>query len=411
MQPQTQTTILRKVPVAIIASSMPGFVNYAIVLFLTYQMSAADVGDYRLIISAFSLLGLASMLESTKVFVRSATEDDTSNYATVFILRLASSAGLLALASFVMFQFFDDFGIGWKSFFSLAVLSLIYHPLDLANSWFQAKRQFGRFALASIAKNLGALSVFVLLVYVGTSVIDASLLQIAFLTLANAVIFLQTVGPAIFRQLRTAFQPLRRLSSNSSREGIVLSAANALPNSLEHIDKLLIGAFFGLEALGIYTLGFSTGRFIYNSLKPALYVYYHSFVEKMPSNKANWLVFLSFTAVGVLLSVLFLFAIHNIAALAKFLPTATVTVIIFLSYGIAMVDVVYAQAFALNKHTKSNNILIANLIACFACVLLFAAATRMDTQLAMIAFASHYPLRHGLTFLILTLLKKPIGVT
>ena len=178
-----------------------------------------------------------------------------------------------------------------------------------------------------------------------------------------------------------------------------------LPNSLEHIDKMLIGHFFGLHTLGLYTIGFSTGRFIYNALKPALYIYYKSFVDRLPSGRVITVVTVVFTLFGLALSGLLLALIATVPQLAKLKGTEWVSVVLFLSYGVAMADAVYTQAYAINKATKSTHVMIANGISGVACLLLFAIALLFPAPVAMLIFAAHYGLRHMATVMILSRLK------
>lgn len=187
---------------------------------------------------------------------------------------------------------------------------------------------------------------------------------------------------------------------------MVLSLANILPGSLEHVDKIVIGAVFGLEALGLYTLGFSTGRFIYNALKPALYVYYARFVEKMPTGKLLWFIMASFTVFGLALTGAFLWGIDNLEFMHKFEGTRVVTAIMFVSYGVAMVDAVYLQAYAINKDTNSKHLLIANTLSSLACLAMFAVASQTTAFAAMVICAMHYPVRHAATIFIVSWLRQ-----
>jgi O-antigen/teichoic acid export membrane protein len=399
--------LMRNGPLAILASSMPGFVNYALILYLVYAATPAAAGDYRIAMSSFALAGLVSMQESTKLFVRSAATDDIDSYATIFLLRLTACAVFLGLGIVLLLLAPGLLGQNVShALLPVLALSLFYYPLDIFNSWYQAKQKFTAMALVACAKYLAALAAFIIAMQAGASVYQATLWQISVMLIVNFVVMWVLVGRDIFSALADNFNFSGRLKSAPSRESIVLSLANMMPSSLEHVDKVLIGSFFGLEALGLYTLGFSTGRFIYNSIKPALYIYYAKFVEKMPPKKLLRFIFWSFTAFGLLLTSGFYGAIAYVPQLNKFEGAKTVTAILFISYGIAMLDAVYTQAYALNKATNSNHVLVANTIASILCFILFAVAVQMPVFTAMILFAAHYPLRHGITVFTLGWLRQ-----
>jgi hypothetical protein len=92
--------------------------------------------------------------------------------------------------------------------------------------------------------------------------------------------------------------------------------------------------------------------------------------------------------------------------LAKFRGTESVTVVIFLSYGLAMADAVFAQAYAINPDARSSHLLVANTFASLACIGLFAIAAFLQQAVALPLFAAHYALRHGMTLFILAALHR-----
>ncbi|WP_062207322.1 lipopolysaccharide biosynthesis protein [Aureimonas sp. AU12] len=398
---------LRNGPLAIAASSLPGFVNYFIILYLTYRSSAAEVGDYRILMSFFALAGLVSVQESSKVVIRSTAMNDRDSYATIFLIRLVFSSAAL-VATLLVWALSD--AIGWDfppaGLIPIVLMSALFYPLDIFNSYFQAKRQFMTMSLVALAKYLMALVVFMVALWLGASAFQATLWQIASMVLFHLVFFANWIGRDVWESLRASFDVIGRLKSKPSRESIVLSIANLLPSSLEHVDKIVIGSVFGLEALGLYTLGFSTGRFIYNALKPALYIYYAQFVEKMPTVRMLWAVMVVFTLFGLALTGAFLWSVDNLAFMHKFQGTKLVTAIMFLSYGVAMVDAIYLQAYAINKDTNSNHLLVSNTISGFGCLLLFAAASQTTAYTAMIICSMHYPIRHGATVMIVSALRR-----
>lgn len=405
--------LLRRGPLSILASSMPGLVNYAIILLLVYSGKTADAGLYRLVFSIFSLAAILTFLDSSKVFVRAAAENNSRAMAELFVGRVYLSGLCFVLAGAVMALWF---WMGWPTAhltfttIGIALFAAFYYGVfDFYAPLLQARQEFLRFFFFSLIKYLTAFVVFGGMLAFGASVLNATLVQLGVMAGFHALFFAMVVRARLDFS-NVSFDLLPAMRQPGASEGVTLSIANALPNSLEHIDKLMIGALFGLDALGLYTLGFSTGRFIYNTLKPAIYVFYRRFVEHLPSTKVVLSVGLFFTGFGLVCAGLFYFAVQNVPALNRFKGTEVVTIIIFLSYGVAMADAVYAQAFAINRKARSSRLLSAGLWASAACLAMFALASLFPVHIALALFAAHYFVRHALTLVIL-LMGKPEGET
>jgi O-antigen/teichoic acid export membrane protein len=397
-------------PPAIFASSLPGAVNFAIILFLVYRGSAADAGQYRLIFSFFSLAGLLTLLETSKVFLRGARAGDRALMTLLFAGRIYASLLALGLAVAIALVFpglvFAKSGPELRGFIiAAAALAVIYAVFDLYAPYLQANLRFARLFWFALAKYSVAFGLFAGLVLAGVSIPAATLAQLAAMTAFHLIYFFVTLRREIDLD-RHAHRPTAMLGNTATREAATLSLANLLPSALEHVDKLVIGAVFGLEVLGIYTLGFSTGRFIYNTLKPAIYIYYRRFVERLPPLRLIVAVGIGFSIFGIVLAGAFLFLVATLPLLAKFRGTETVAVVIFLSYGLAMADAVFAQAYAINPDTQSAHLFFANTAASLACLALFVIAALLPQHLALPLFAAHYALRHGLTLLILAVLRR-----
>lgn len=397
--------LVRHGPFAMAASSLPGAVNYVAILYLTYTASAADVGSYRILFSWFALYGLASVFESNKVFIRSIAQGDQGATVSLLVTRAVCSTvalvvtlALMVLAPVVGWEVPAE--LGW-----IALIALFHYPANAYQSLFQVKSWFIRFFLSELVKFGAALCLLLVMLHMGFSILHAVMAQFALMAGFHVLFFCVSVGTSLnWTLLRSDWGAL--LMSPASREARSLSVANFLPSTLEHIDKMIVGAVFGLQTLGLYTLGFSTGRFIYNALKPALYIYYKQFVNRLPGRKLLWLLGVGFSGFGALLSIVFLWAVASLPFMAPFRGTEIVTVILFLSYGIGMVDAVYLQAYSINKDTPSRHILIANSLASLACLVLFGVAALCAGPVALALFALHYPLRHALSVVIVSMLRR-----
>lgn len=399
---------LKNAPLAIITSSLPGFVNYAVILFLTMKFSAEDVGQYRLFLSYFALLGLFSLLESSKVQIRSQVSGDMSTSSSLFLLRIIIMVGVtLLISALSMVGTFLDKKIIPDYLVVISICALLAYPTDLYLSYLQGERKFPNLAGVTFIKYVTCFIVFIVQMLLGHSIVIATISQIFLMALFNVGFCVYWMGGTIKQHIHKFINsPKEVFRSIQAKESFTLSLANVLPSSLEHIDKMLIGYLFGLEALGIYTLAFSTGRFIYNSLKPAFYIYYSHFVQYMPGRKVLLPIFLVFTVFGILLSFAFKFSLEYFLFMEKFRSGEYVVYILFLSYGIAMADAVFSQSYGINKKAISSHLLTSNISVSLICLLLFCACFWTDSRLGMIICALHYPLRHLGTIVVLWILKR-----
>jgi hypothetical protein len=398
---------LKHGPFAILASSMPGAVNYIVILYLTYFRSSADTGEYRLLFSYFSLLGLTSIYETSKVFVRSIAEDNHTATIALFANRVTFSFGTLVVVTTLHFVFARLGHPQWMPIevVWIALITLFFYPTDSYQSLYQVKSWFLLMFGTEALKYGVALIALLAMLHFGVPLVQAVMIQFMIMAGFHMLFFSLSVGH--FIDLKVLFTQWRTLLFTApAREARTISLGNFLPGTLENVDKMMIGAVFGLKTLGIYTLGFSTGRFIYNALKPALYIYYRRFVDKMPTGRLLIWVGLGFTVFGAGLAAVFLGAVHFLPIMSKFKGAQAVTVILFLSYGVGMIDAVYVQAYAINKATNSQHVLIGNTLASVACLGLFGVAAFCQAPLALVLCAFHYPLRHAASVLIIRHLRR-----
>ena len=394
---------IKNAPLAIITSALPGAVNYAVILFLTAFYTFEDVGTFRLMMSYFALLGLFSLKESSKVQVRAQADGNERSSSTLFYARLYTigiTTLIIALLSLLNLKLIPS-DLIW-----IALFSCLAYPAELFLPALQAEKRFTLLAGLSFIKYLGSLSIFVIIMIMDYSITLSCYGLIGFMSISNVVFYALYLGRTLNTYTKETASPLHVIKDKDTKESFTLSFANWLPGTLEHVDKMIIGAVFGLEVLGLYTLCFSTGRFIYNALKPAFYIYYRHFVDKLPGKKLLWIVTAAFTGFGAGLSLIFFIGTLFIPFFEKFSGGEAVVYILFLSYGIAMADAVYTQSYGINKSSKANHLLVANTAISLACLGLFALCPILSVQIALIICAAHYPIRHAGTILILSMLKN-----
>lgn len=390
-------------PFAMAASSLPGVVNYGILLYLAYASSVHDAGVYRLMIAYFTLLGLAVLLESAKLIIRASAAGDTAALGRLLVARMTFSM----LAFIVIATAHGGAGlIGIKimpaDLVWLAAIAFFYYPADMYRSVLQAERRFLTLFITDAVKYGFAFAGFVAAMWSGTSIGMATFAYLLALTV------FQLVSAAWWLRGKIKLPPLRSLwnavYSREINEAFGLSVANLLPNSLADVDKMIVGHVFGLHVLGIYSIGFSTGRFIYNSLKPSLCIYYTHFVERLPSRAALAGIFFVFSMFGVAMSAMTMFAVRTIPQFERLQSSEAVSIVMFMFYGIAMADAVYVQAYMINRHTRSWHVMVANLVGSVPCVVLFGVATYFPPPVALVLFAAHFGVRHLVAFVTLCFL-------
>ncbi|MCB1949032.1 hypothetical protein, partial [Nitrosomonas sp.] len=289
----------------------------------------------------------------------------------------------------------------------VAIFALIHYPTDLLISTFQAKKQFGLLATLIFVKYLIAFSAFLVCLSLGYGVVFSTLVQLGTMSFVNLLFFSYWLGRSVFSYLKWRYiSPYQLFQQSNIRDAFTLSVAKILPSTLEHADKMIIGFMFGLEVLGLYTLAFSTGRFIYNALKPAFYIYYRHYVDALPTVRLLKIAMVFFTMFGIGLSIIFYLCTLYVPAFAKFNGAEIVVYILFLSYGIAMVDAIYTQSYGINQNANTRHFLIANTIVSLACYLLFSLCIALPSNAAMAVCALHYTIWHAGTIWVLSNLRK-----
>jgi hypothetical protein len=392
---------LARGPFAMGAAALQGSMNYAIVLWLSFSAGLAETGAYRTLFSYYSLLALATMFESNKVFLRAAVDGDREAGTAVFANRLVFgfAAFLVVLAAWGI-----DRAVGGGCvpgvLVPIALISALVYPFDLYIADLQAGRRFQRLFLVEVAKYALALGTFVALFASGAGITGAVLGQLLVLGACNIAFFV------IHSRRRVRFRSIpgrwgAMLRSPAAGQARTYSFANMFPASLEHLDKLLVGQVFGLAFLGVYTLAYSTGRFLYNTLKPALYIYYRRFVDRMPGWALLRRVSAAFTVLGLICAAAFLLLVEFVPGMARFGDGRWVTVILFLGYGLGILHAVYSQAFALNKESVAGHSFKAHALATVASAGFLVAALLSRPAVALVLLALQYPIRDGLSVLLM----------
>lgn len=393
---QWREMLLRKGPLAIFGSALPGGANYFVILFLTFLSSDESIGVFRIIISMFALANLYAVSETSKVYIRCVAQRDKKSATSLLVNQALFSVSIfiLCLTAVLVDRFLFGGAALPDELLAVSAISALYMPTQCYMAYLQAERRFAALAATEFTK-YGSSLVSFLIAYASTGeTVTAVYSQLGTMCFWNVVLFLRF--SVRFIDFSEVFRGIRRhVLKTPAAEARVLSLSALLPGTLEHLDKFLLGYSQGLAVLGIYTLAFTTGRFFYNIIKPATYVFWRGYVDRMPTTRVLGLIWVSFTAFGAVVSGLYYLMTEYVPAMAPFREGRTVATIIFLSWGMALVNTIYTQSYAINKDRKSTDVLVANTIGTLcAAPVIIAASFIPDAGWAMIVFASFYPISH-----------------
>jgi len=141
------------------------------------------------------LLGLAAMMETNKVFIRSIVADDHVATTALFANRLLFTLGAFLL---VVVGYFVGQALGIASIsgavVAVAALSVIIYPLDSYQSLLQARGRFNLLFVSELIKYALAFAAFVVAIEVGLSVTQATLAQLCMIALCHIAYFLAGCG-------------------------------------------------------------------------------------------------------------------------------------------------------------------------------------------------------------------------
>ncbi|SFS13217.1 lipopolysaccharide biosynthesis protein [Sphingomonas jatrophae] len=385
-------------PLAILSSVLPGLSLYAATLLLGSRGDFATAGELRLYASVFGLVGILFLNEMGKFFVRHVVAGDMGEVAKLFYFRLVlavlvgGGAGIAICVALVA---------GYPDVAAMAAtiaISAVFYPADFFLTLLTAQTRF------ALLTRLNAIRyVFATGALIGVLVQHGSALH-AFL--AYTLVLAGFGLGYTWRYGRPALAGLRRFSwqevaASDVRSAAGLSAANALPNALEHVDKFIVGTLFGLHVLGIYALAFSTGRIIYNAMKPVTTIYYRWLVDHRIERHTALRLFLIGSGIGMGCMVAIWAAYSFIPALDFFRPAAAMSAIIFAGYGLALVNTGELQSEALHHGGRLRRVFWANAGSGLACYGLFLIAALLPESVALLALPGHFALRHGVSLLIL----------
>ncbi|WP_026379193.1 lipopolysaccharide biosynthesis protein [Afifella pfennigii] len=380
---------LTHAPWTLLASLSAGLSNYIILLILSAHYGLAAAGQFRLLLSLASILSLFCLKESGKVLLRSLITgvEGVARALLVHRLRwaLAGSAAGLVLAAFLAARGAargEDLAL---PLLALALLLPAIFPPDIYAQINQARRDFRRNAILSVGKYSALTAAVAVVAAMGMALPDVlALYVVALAALQNLFLFLH--------RGEMEKRPSREVAREACRESLQLSSSAVLPALAGQADKLLISYFLGLEALGLYTIGISTGRLVLNLVRPNLSIYIPVFVKKPVPDLYLGLLFLLMTAVGIVCAALAYGYFHLVLG-PDYIDAYPYAAVLLVGLGAFAAGTLAYYSAVYHAETKVAVAVRANLIQAVAIIAYLGGALLWGGEHVLLLFALSYPLR------------------
>ena len=190
------------------------------------------------------------------------------------------------------------------------------------------------------------------------------------------------------------------------RESLQLSGSGAFTVLLDNADKFLVSYFFGLEALGLYVIGISTGRLFLHFIKPTLTIYYPVLVKHRFSPSLLVGGFLGLSAIGAVTAFLARYYFEHVLG-AEYLDAYPLAVIVLLGLGVYFVGVIYYYSAIYYKDSTARIPAISNVITAIVVTIYMAIVLKFGGDYALMLCAASYPLRELVTIIVISILDAP----
>ena len=174
---------------------------------------------------------------------------------------------------------------------------------------------------------------------------------------------------------------------------------------LDNIDKFLVSYFLGLEALGLYAIGVSTGKLLLSFVKPMLVVYLADLVDNRLSRRFQWLSFALLTLVGIVLTVIMGFFMSLVFKPDEMLAYP-IAAVIWISLGIYFVGVTKYYSSIYHKDSSLKVPVITNLVSTPLIVGYLLLCLKFGGDYALILCAASYPLRELINVVAISMLSR-----
>ena len=385
-------------PWVMISSLCQGLSGYFIILILSSTYGLAAGGEFRLYLSILGMLSIFSLVDTGKIAIKYLVLDDHGVVRPLLRNRmmwalLGVVVGLIVVAVFKKRG--ED--IWLPLLFGTLLLPLTFSA-DLFAQINQARRQFRLNAIYSICKH----STLVLVAFASSLVGIA----VTYILIGYSAV-LTSFHLFYLTRHRETFEPGNPKSRTYVRESVKLSASGVFPIALEHADKLLVSYFFGLEALGLYTIGVSTGRIFVRFVKPVTTIYYPVLVDRLPPLGVTLASLGILTTIGVAFAYPMLYYFSHILG-DEFTDGYPMALICLLGLGVHAGGVITYYSSVYYKNSSILIPTITNVVTFLIVGTFLVVAVAAGKEIGLILCAASFPLRDLLNMLIPMLLSKKL---
>jgi O-antigen/teichoic acid export membrane protein len=370
-------------PWAFITSLSAGLSIYVIVILVAEFYGLAMGGQFRLLLSTIGILRLFTLIDSGKVLIKYLVQKETGVVRTLYLQKLRWSVMAMAIGLGIAGWYYSKGDEVWLPIFFASLCLPISSPASLYIQINQANKQFRLNAFYSVTKwGTVTLSVSVLAFL---QVNSPWLMSTYFVLVALFNLLYLTRHEEVFESENENAPAYRRAS-------LQLSGSGVFPVLVDNADKFLVSYFFGLEVLGLYVIGVSTGRLILNIVKPTLTIYFPLLVNHRFTPSLLIGGFLSLSALGIAAALLMRYYFEYILG-KEYLAAYPLASIILVGLGVYFVGIVMYYSAVYHKDSSSEVPAISNVITAVVVVMYMVAALKLGGQYALLLCAASYPLR------------------
>ncbi len=388
--------VFKSAPYSMMGNALPGIVNYVVILYLFAFNTAEDAGVFRIMTAVLGMFGVLSLFEMGTVYVQKVVARDTLAMIALFTARVVITlAGTLVFVLIHFAVFRDPSAISY--FGLLGVFAALKFPGNLFVSVNQALKRFRTSFWINLAAYGGGFAAFVLAIRTTGDIEFATYIFVGLSSLVGFVAFFWVIRE--FGFVANFGTAIRQFRLHDLRDAVMASLSQLVPHSLLHVDKLILAQITGPAFVGLYSLGFSTGRLILNLIKPGYYIFFSRFVEKLPTVRSLMLVIAFGTMSGLGIAAALYVAVFPLKLTPMPWEAFGVAMVILPSYGLALANSIYTHAVILNRHADTMHVLKANIWAALAVAGLFALLPQVSPVMAIMIAAGWFPLRHLISFL------------
>lgn len=383
-------------PWTLVSTLSAGLSTYVITIMLSKHFGLAAAGQFRLLLSIVAMLSLFSLLDTGKIVIRYLVQGAEGVIRPLLLNRFYwSLGGLVAgLATAAVFYFRGNELA--PAVMVAALLLPLMHPSSLFSQINQSRKQFRYNATLNVIKfaSLTALAV-------GMTALNADLVSF----FIGYFILFTMFNVYYMSRYKEVFEAGSPKASTYVSEAVKLSASGLFPVILQHADKFLISYFFGLEALGLYTIGVSTGRLMLHFVKPILVIYFPTLVNKRFGARLQILSFTVLTAIGLVAAYVMSFYFDQVLG-REYLSAYPIAAVIVAGLGIYFVGVTKYYSSVYYKDTSLTIPVVTNLTMTPIIIgyLVLSLAYGGDYALVLCAFS--YPLRELVNMSMIVLLDR-----